>query len=624
MASILPFQQAAGSAASVAPPARRRQIGELLVEGGAIDPGALAEALMHQAQQDQRLGQILIANGKVSREAIATALAKQTDWRQIDLPSAPADPALLRGIDPYRCLALEALPWRQVGGTRVVVLANPDQAEAAREVCGGSAARVVFALADAAAIRRAISDAFAGRMGEDARDRCPEAFSCRSWTRAPRRRGWLAAVTLLAVATAAVPGAVFAAALLWALLMNALTMLLRLAALFVRTRRAKASLPDDTPRLADYMKLPQVSLLVPLHDEAAVLPKLVAALAALDYPAALLDIKLVLEESDLATRAAAALAQLPPTVELIIVPPDPSLQTKPRALNYALPFCRGDIIGIYDAEDEPDPGQIRSVVQHLQSAPPEVACVQACLDFYNDRENWLARFFTLDYATWFRVTLHGAERLGMPIPLGGTSVFIRRGALEAVGGWDADNVTEDADLGMRLARFGYRCEMIVSTTREEANCRLAPWIRQRSRWLKGYAITWATHMRRPRELWRDLGPRGFLGFQLLFLGGLTAHLSQPLYLALLLGALSDHAIWRSFPDWLSTGIVVSMLFGWAVTVVTAMVGAIDSGRPWLAPWALLLQVYALLGTVAAGKALIEVVTRPSYWHKTAHGLSRRP
>ena len=143
-------------------------------------------------------------------------------------------------------------------------------------------------------------------------------------------------------------------------------------------------------------------------------------------------------------------------------------------MNYALPFCRGDIVGIYDAEDRPDPGQIRAVVQHLQAAPPEVACVQGYLDFYNSADNWLARCFTLEYAIWFRVVLLGVQRLGLPIPLGGTSVFFRRGVLEQIGAWDAHNVTEDADLGMRLARFGYRCEMIASTTWEEANCRVRP------------------------------------------------------------------------------------------------------------------------------------------------------
>ena len=291
-------------------------------------------------------------------------------------------------------------------------------------------------------------------------------------------------------------------------------------------------------------------------------------------------------------------------------------------MNYALPFCRGDIVGIYDAEDRPDPGQIRAVVHHLQSAAPEVACVQGYLDFYNGSQNWLARCFTLEYAIWFRVVLLGVQRLGLPIPLGGTSVFIRRGVLEQLGGWDAHNVTEDADLGMRLARFGYRCEMIASTTLEEANCRVGPWIRQRSRWLKGYAVTWATHMRRPRALWRDLGPAGFVGFQVLFLGAITSYLALPAFWVLgLAGQGLGLPVFQGMPAWLVAGFVASMLAGQAVMLATAAVAARDAARPGLLPWVAILPLYWPLGAIAAWRAVGEIFTRPSFWHKTEHGVS---
>ncbi len=406
----------------------------------------------------------------------------------------------------------------------------------------------------------------------------------------------------------------------WVLLANAMTMGLRLVALFARLRR-RAEPAADTPRLADYMKLPRVSLLVPLLREEAVAARLLEALAAMDYPAPLLDIKLVLEADDTVTRAALDRATLPPTIEVVTVPSD-VLRTKPRAMNFALPFCRGDIVGVYDAEDRPEPGQIRAVVAHLQAAPPEVACVQGYLDFYNSRDNWLSRCFTLEYAIWFRVVLLGVQKLGLPIPLGGTSVFFRRGVLERIGAWDAHNVTEDADLGMRLARFGYRCEMIASTTWEEANCRMLPWIRQRSRWLKGYAITWATHMRRPRELFADLGWRGFLGFQVLFLGALTSYLSLPLFWALwAAGAGFGLDFATRLPAWLVWSFAGSMLAGQSVMLATAVVAARDSARPGLVAWVLALPFYWPLGAVAAWRALGEVFTRPSYWHKTEHGVA---
>ncbi len=619
MAVVLPFSLVP-TPASVPRP-QRRWLGELLVEAGALQSDALARALEQQSQQDQRIGRILIANRLISDDDLGAALARQSGIGQIDLATSPADPNLVRGIDPYRCLELEAVPWRQIGGTRVVAIADPANAEAAMAACGGAAARVALALAAPEDIRQAITEAFVGRLRDDARERCPEAFSCRGWTtgRSPRRWAVLGVAGLAAVAAA--PVLALQVLMGWILLANSMTMGLRLVALFARVRRGRAEPGGDTPRLADYKKLPRVSILVPLLREEAVAERLLEALRAMDYPAALLDIKLVLEADDTITRAAIGRAALPPTIEVVTVPAD-ALKTKPRAMNYALPFCRGDIVGVYDAEDRPEPGQIRAVVSHLQSAPPEVACVQGYLDFYNSGDNWLSRCFTLEYAIWFRVVLLGVQRLGLPIPLGGTSVFFRRNVLERIGAWDAHNVTEDADLGMRLARFGYRCEMIASTTWEEANCRVRPWIRQRSRWLKGYALTWATHMRRPRELWQDLGGRGFVGFQVLFLGAITSYLSLPLFWVIWTASIGfGLAFWQTFPVWLMWSFFASMIAGQAVMLTTAAVAARDVARPGLLPWVLVLPFYWPLGAVAAWRAVGEIFTRPSHWHKTEHGIS---
>ena len=621
MARVLPFSPVTTPAAGAAPEPGRRLLGDILVETGAIDRGRLAEALEEQQQQDQKIGRILVAKRLIGEDDLTGALSRQCGLGLVDLAVSPVDRELARGVDPYRCLELGAVPWRQIGGTRIVAISNPENAEAAMAACGGAAARVALALATPADVRRAIVEVFAGRLRDDAQTRCPEAFSCRGWTQAPGRWRWAGLGLALAVGVVAAPLLALQIVVGWVLLANALTMGLRLVAVLTRLHGPRREPPGDAVRLADHRKLPRVSILVPLLREEAVAERLLQALGAMDYPAALLDIKLVLEADDAVTRAAIERADLPPTIDVVTVPAD-ALKTKPRAMNYALPFCRGDIVGIYDAEDRPDPGQIRAVVQHLQAAPPEVACVQGYLDFYNSADNWLARCFTLEYAIWFRVVLLGVQRLGLPIPLGGTSVFFRRGVLEQIGAWDAHNVTEDADLGMRLARFGYRCEMIASTTWEEANCRVRPWIRQRSRWLKGYALTWATHMRRPRELWDDLGPRGFLGFQVLFLGAITSYLALPLFWAITAGSIGfGLAFWASFPTWLMWSFLASMVAGQAVMLATAVIAARDARRPGLLPWVLALPVYWPLGAVAAWRALGEIFTRPSYWHKTEHGIS---
>jgi cellulose synthase/poly-beta-1,6-N-acetylglucosamine synthase-like glycosyltransferase len=301
--------------------------------------------------------------------------------------------------------------------------------------------------------------------------------------------------------------------------------------------------------------------------------------------------------------------------------PEGKLKTKPRALNYALEFCRGSIIGIYDAEDAPAPDQIRKMVSHFHRRGPEVACLQGVLDFYNARANWLARCFAIEYAAWFRVVLPGLSRLGIPVPLGGTTLFFRRAALESLGGWDAHNVTEDADLGLRLARHGFRTEFLDSVTEEEANCRAWPWVRQRSRWLKGYAMTWATHMRRPALLWRQLGGKGFFGVQVLFLGTLSQFALAPLlwsFWGLSLGL--QHPLAAALPEG-----GMQVLFGLflAAELVNLGVGAMGvhrAGKPGLIAWLPMLHFYFPLASLASYKAFWEMAARPFYWDKTRHGL----
>ncbi len=275
------------------------------------------------------------------------------------------------------------MPWRTFAGRRVIAVANPSRGAEALAAFGGE----TLALAPSAAIRRTIARQFGPAMVRDAEARCPEDRSCRTLLAdgfTVRKATVLAAIAALLVW---MPGPLFALAFLWVLLAQAATVGLRILALFARWRgRGAQSVPGAATRLSEHRRKPSVSILVPLKGEAAVAGQLLAALGKMDYPEALLDIKLVLESHDTATLAAIERAGLPPTVEVVRVPRG-TIETKPRAMNYALPFCKGEIVGIYDAEDAPDPGQIRAVVQHLMEADPRVGCVQGCLDFYNDDDN---------------------------------------------------------------------------------------------------------------------------------------------------------------------------------------------------------------------------------------------
>ncbi|MCI4660463.1 MAG: glycosyltransferase [Neomegalonema sp.] len=398
-----------------------------------------------------------------------------------------------------------------------------------------------------------------------------------------------------------------------------LTSLLRLLILLLAVRDRPLA---HSPALPD-KALPGMTLFIALYRESDILPQLLEALSTLDYPTDKLEIWLLLESDDRQTREALGRLTLPDTVAPLILPPG-SPRTKPRALNAALPFASHEIIGIYDAEDCPAPDQLRKVAQSFADAPPNTACVQARLWYYNARENWLSRCFAIEYAMWFDLLLAGLRRLALPVPLGGTSVFIKTSILREIGGWDAHNVTEDAELGLTLARAGYRCALVDSTTLEEANCQTWPWIRQRSRWVKGYAQTWLTHMSRPTHLVRDLGLWGFVGAQILFLASLLAALGQPVFWILLLWrwlpGLPQHPLASISGDWLWP-LAIVLLSGQIAVLLTAMLAVSRRKARWLLPWCLTLPFYWPLGAIAAYKALAELLVAPFFWDKTAHGSS---
>lgn len=371
--------------------------------------------------------------------------------------------------------------------------------------------------------------------------------------------------------------------------------------------------------------LPVYSVLVPLFRETRVLPQLISALASLRYPAGRLDIKLILEESDWQMRREVSRMALDDRFEVIVVPAG-SPQTKPRALNYALPFCRGDLLTIYDAEDIPEADQLLKAALKFARLPRDVACLQAQLTFYNPDENWLGRQFAAEYAVLFGMLLPALENHRLPMPLGGTSNHFRIGILRAVGGWDPFNVTEDADLGLRLARFGYKTAMLDSLTFEEANTQPGNWLAQRSRWLKGFLLTWLVNMRAPLSSVRQLGPGGFWIMQSLTLGVFASALLYPAGILLILtfcasGGLLRQDISLALSCLLGVN-VVAFVVGHASAVALMSRGARRHGIA--CSWITLATVplYWCLMSVAAWLALWQLLTRPFHWNKTEHGLSK--
>ena len=370
--------------------------------------------------------------------------------------------------------------------------------------------------------------------------------------------------------------------------------------------------------------LPPYSVFVPLFRETAVLGQLITALSALRYPIGKLDIKLILEENDQRMIEAVARLDLPDHFDIIIVPQGQP-QTKPRALAFAMGFARGSLLTIYDGEDIPERDQLLRAASYFAEAGPELACLQARLVCYNPKENWLARQFTAEYAALFSVILPGLAENALPLPLGGTSNHFRVKALEAVGGWDPFNVTEDADLGYRLASAGYRTGVLDSTTYEEASTEYSNWMKQRRRWLKGFLQTWLVHMRRPSHLWRALGWDGFWSFQAMTLGVFLSALLHPFMLA--------HTVWffasgaaleqaQEIFHALAVGISIAILLaGYGVGIASAAVGLRRSGIIGFTGTLATIPLYWLLMCPAAWAALWDFLVRPHHWHKTRHGLS---
>ncbi len=388
--------------------------------------------------------------------------------------------------------------------------------------------------------------------------------------------------------------------------------------------RGLLSISDEEALAIAATALPSYSVLVPAYGEPEVIHRLIDNLRAIDYPRDRLEMILLLEADDVDTISAARSALGDSDDIEVVLIPDGGPRTKPKALNYGLAKCTGDLVTIYDAEDRPEPLQLRKAAIALSTAPPDVVCVQAKLDFFNPTQNMLTKWFTLDYRMWFSQLLPGLVQLGAPIPLGGTSNHFLRQPLVDMGAWDPYNVTEDADLGIRLSRLGYRTAVLDSTTYEEANSDAINWVKQRSRWYKGYAQTALVHLRHPRDLHEALGTKGFVLF-CLFVGGtpLLAMLN-PIFWALTIiwWVFHPHLLQTIIPSftyyigqicWLAGNCFV--LYSWLLSTRN------PKERLWLA--AILSPFYWVLMSIAATKAIGQLVTAPSYWEKTVHGLDEQ-
>ncbi|WP_350336137.1 glycosyltransferase family 2 protein [Coralliovum pocilloporae] len=389
---------------------------------------------------------------------------------------------------------------------------------------------------------------------------------------------------------------------------------------------SRTSGPAETDPEAAYLpsdQCPTYTILVPLYREAEMVSGLIDTLRALDYPGHKLDIKFLLEADDRETYLALQKHRHRLDFESHRIAGS-GPRTKPKALNVGLQMARGTYVVVYDAEDRPDPDQLKKAVTAFNAAGSKLACLQARLDIRNSRDSWLAKQFTIEYAALFHGLLPDLSHHGLPLPLGGTSNHFRRDILVAVGGWDPHNVTEDADLGMRLFRLGYDCRTLASSTLEDAPTTLMPWLKQRARWFKGWMQTWLVHMRRPLATKRNMGFAGFLFFQIMIGGMLLAAFIHPFFIFALgyalyeLGSVSTKNIAELSLFFLNT---INLFVGYGAAMLLAY-RTLPRAHPDLNRQAIFgLPVYWVLMSAGAYLALWDLVTRPHHWHKTPHQSS---
>ena len=519
------------------------------------------------------------------------------------------------GLDLY--LARQFLPWRREGERVLIATADTSAANLAWLRAAYDEPHIVsVAHRD---LQKEIANRFRDRLSDDA------VFSL--WRKMPSLSARRTVTHKQAVVFVAIGIAIAVACRLWPfssvqILVAAMSVGFAVSATFraalalLSSRRREVCAPPS-----DESALPSYTILVPLYREARILPELARALLALDYPRDRLDIKFVVEDDDEETCAAAQALTAQGPFEVLHVPYSLP-RTKPKACNYALRFARGDYLVIYDAEDRPETDQLRKAVGRFREASPETACLQARLAIYNADDGWLTRMFALDYFVWFRALLPGLDRLGVPMPLGGTSNHFRTAALRIAGGWDPFNVTEDADLGIRLALLGYRVSMLDSTTFEEAPARLGVWLKQRSRWLKGYMQTWLVHAREPVALTGRVGLRGAATMQLFLVGAIWSALFNPvLWLILIVSCACSHPnAERQIVDMLARIAGLGLL---SANVMLTGVAISGTRRKWaLAPYGICFVFYWALISIAAYRGLWQLIFKPFYWEKTPHGHTR--
>jgi cellulose synthase/poly-beta-1,6-N-acetylglucosamine synthase-like glycosyltransferase len=602
------------------------RLGDTLAAEGLVSEQQVREAVVEQERTGSRIGAVLVGSGALGEDSLLGALSQRLRIPIVDLSDFdPADAP--RDILPEPvCRRLACVPIAANETTLFVAVSDPLSEEALAEIRSHADLDLRTFLASPNGIDELLHSIYREDYSETAQSQLllnsPEVSA--RWTVTGPQKGTfvLGGIAVLALVVVfplpTLIGLCGAATLFYTA-----TSLYKIAAGYSALNYDyEVSIEAVDIAELDERTLPMYTILVPLYQETEVIGRLTEAIEALDYPRTKLDVRLLCEEDDTATIEAIRALKLRPHFKLVIVP-DSLPKTKPKACNYGLMGAEGEFVTIYDAEDRPEPDQLKKAVLMFRNGGEDLACVQARLNYFNQDQNLLTRWFSIEYAMLFDLVLPGLDRRKDPIPLGGTSNHMRRDRLIEVGGWDPFNVTEDAEIGLRLYRDGYRTTMMDSSTLEEANSQLDNWVRQRSRWIKGYIQTWLVSVRHPLQLMRAFGFRGYMSIQLM-IGGTFIFLINPIFwgLTTLFFLTKLDVISSLFPTYVYYIAAAQLFLGNFVFLYLGVISAARRGYDDLAKYALLSPLYWGLMSLAAWRGFLQLFSNPFYWEKTTHGLDR--
>jgi cellulose synthase/poly-beta-1,6-N-acetylglucosamine synthase-like glycosyltransferase len=615
----------ATATAVAAPEAEPRMLGEVLLSLGLISQGQLEDALEAQTRTGDRLGEVLLHAGVIDERELAGALADQLRLPVLDISAFEPDPEAVRIVPEPLARRHRFVPLAVRDGVLYLAMADPLDDAGLAALREHTILPLRTVVASRSSVEQLLQRMYAGRYIEvataDLVNRAPDESAFRVLTSGQKivfggaallfliSFAWRPVATIVAFNVVSILFYASVSAYKFKLMYSALSYSLELP------------VTDEEVLALDERTLPVYTILVPLYREAAVVGRLTGSIARLDYPKTKLDVKLIVEEDDEETIEAIRGMELPAHFRVVVVP-DRQPKTKPKACNYGLIQAEGKYVVIFDAEDRPEADQLKKVVIAFRKADDRLICVQCKLNYFNRSQNILTRWFTSEYSNWFDLLMPGLDSSDAPIPLGGTSNHFVTDKLVELGAWDPFNVTEDADLGMRLHKAGYKTAIVDSTTYEEANSDLYNWIRQRSRWVKGYVQTWLVHMRHPRTLIKQFGFKGWLSFQLIIGGTFIGFLLNPVYWMLTSFWFMTQAglIRTLFPGFVYYAAAVGLFIGNFTFTYVNVAGSMRRGYYDLVKYALLSPLYWALMSIGAWKGFLQLFYRPFYWEKTVHGL----